>query len=143
MFAYTPYSPEKHPSASCFVVVRARMCSSLHGTLDDTFQCGQWLKGRVYERRCDPSPNGELLLYFAANYGKPYRSWSAISRPPFLTALALWPKGDGWGGGGHFLSENRIELNHRTSEMELASGFSIPKSLRVRPFGKRPGWGED
>jgi hypothetical protein len=112
-------------------------------TSDDTFECGQWLKGRIYERRCDLSPNGELLLYFAANYRKPYRSWSAISRPPFFTALALWPKGDGWGGGGHFLSENRIELNHRASEMELGSGFSLPKWLKVKPFGKRPGWGED
>lgn len=112
-------------------------------TSDDTSESGQWLKGRIYERRCDLSPNGELLLYFAANYRKPYRSWSAISRPPFFTGLALWPKGDGWGGGGRFLSENRIELNHRASEMELGSGFSLPRSLRVKPFGKRPGWGED
>jgi hypothetical protein len=35
---------------------------------DDTFDFGQWLKGRVYERRCDLSREGDLLLYFAANY---------------------------------------------------------------------------
>jgi hypothetical protein len=81
-------------------------------TSNDTFQSGQWLKGRIYERRCDLSPDGDLLLYFAANYRDPYYSWSAISRPPFLTALALWPKGDGWGGGGHFVSAKRIALNH-------------------------------
>jgi hypothetical protein len=112
-------------------------------TVDDTFECGQWLNGRIYERRCDLSPRGDLLLYFAANYHKPYYSWSAISRPPFLTALALWPKGDGWGGGGHFLSSTQIALNHRDNEMALAPGFSLPRWLSVEQFGSRPGWGED
>lgn len=55
---------------------------------------GQWFKGRVYERRCDLSPNGQYLIYFAANYKPPYGTWTAISHPPFFTALALWPKGD-------------------------------------------------
>jgi hypothetical protein len=112
-------------------------------TPDDTFEHGQWLRGRIYERRCDLSPDGDLLLYFAAKYKKPLRSWSAISRPPFLKALALWPKGDGWGGGGHFESRTRVALNHRDGEMALADGFSIPRWLKVRQFGKRPGWGED
>jgi hypothetical protein len=112
-------------------------------TADDTFEQGQWLRGRIYERRCDLSPDGSLLLYFAANYRGPYRSWSAISRPPFLKALALWPKGDGWGGGGHFQAHSRIALSHRAGEMALAPGFSIPRWLKVRPFGDRPGWGED
>ena len=110
---------------------------------NDTFQAGQWLKGRIYERRCDLSPSGDMLLYFAANYRKPYFSWSAISRPPFLTALALWPKGDGWGGGGHFVTARRIELNHRKPEMGSAEGFALPKWLKVDPFGEHPGRGED
>ena len=112
-------------------------------TASDTFEYGQWLRGRIYERRCDLSPEGHLLLYFAANYREPYRSWSAISRPPFLKALALWPKGDGWGGGGHFMSRTRLALNHRDNELTLAPGFSLPRWLKVRQFGKRPGWGED
>src|SRR5215468_4161014 len=112
-------------------------------THTDVFDHGQWLRGRIYERRCDLSPDGRLLLYLAANYRKPFYSWSAISRPPFLKALALWPKGDAWGGGGQFLSSTRIELNHRENEMALAPGFSLPKWLRIRPYGQRPGWGED
>lgn len=112
-------------------------------TAEDTFEQGQWLRGRIYERSCDLSPDGGLLLYFAANYREPYLSWSAISRPPFLKALALWPKGDGWGGGGHFESRTRIALSHRASEMSLAAGFSVPRWLKVRQFGDRPGWGED
>ena len=112
-------------------------------TANDTFQQGQWLKGRIYERRCDLSPSGHLLVYFAANYRKPHYSWTAVSRPPFLTALALWPKGDGWGGGGHFLSRTRLALNHRDGELKLADGFSTPKWLKLEQFGSRPGWGED
>lgn len=112
-------------------------------TSNDTFQSGQWFKGRIYERRCDLSPTGSLLIYFAANYHKPHFSWSAISRPPFLTALAMWPKGDGWGGGGHFVSRTRLALNHREGELKLADGFSLPNWFKMEQFGERPGWGED
>src|SRR5215469_4929229 len=31
-------------------------------TGNDTFQTGQWLHGRIYERRCDLSPDGSLLI---------------------------------------------------------------------------------
>lgn len=109
----------------------------------DQFQEGQWLKGRIYERRCDLSPSGQRLIYFAADYKKPYFSWTAVSKPPFLTALALWPKGDGWGGGGLFEKEHKILLNHRAAEMRLAEGFNLPRDLQITPFGERSGWGED
>ena len=112
-------------------------------TSNDSFQIGQWLKGRIYERRCDLSPDGELLIYCAANQRAPMYSWTAISRPPFLTALALWRKGDVWGGGGHFLSQHRVALNHWESQMKVEDGFTLPKWLRVEPFGKHPGKGED
>jgi hypothetical protein len=78
----------------------------------DTIEPGQWLMGRIYERRCDLSPDGELLVYFAAKWETPAATWTAISRPPYLTALAFWPKGDAWGGGGHFLGERMLGLNH-------------------------------
>lgn len=109
----------------------------------DTFEFGQWFAGRIYERRCDLSPRGDLLLYFAANWRDPYQSWTAVSRPPYLTALALWPKGDAWGGGGHFSAKDDIQLNHWSDRMELADGFSLPKRLRIGPFGDRSGTGED
>jgi hypothetical protein len=139
----------------------------------DTIEPGQWFKGRIYERRCDLSPDGELLAYFAATHRPPYYSWTAISRPPWLTALVLWPKGDCWGGGGLFESPLWFKLNHRTApatmsakrdetaliaakrilfrrdhpdtadETAVADGFTVPKRMRVEPLGDRPGWGED
>ena len=37
----------------------------------DTFAMGQWLKGRIYEYRSDLSPDGEFMIYFAADYRHP------------------------------------------------------------------------
>jgi hypothetical protein len=109
----------------------------------DQFYEGQWFKGRIYERRCDLSPSGERLIYFAASYKPPYATWTAVSRPPFLTAVALWPKGDAWGGGGLFAKEKEILLNHRPAEMNMAEGFRLPKFVAVKPLGDRSGRGED
>lgn len=69
----------------------------------DTFQMGQWLKGRIFERRSDLSPDGKYLIYFAMNgrwESESRGSWTAISRAPYLKALAFFPKGDCWQGGG-------------------------------------------
>lgn len=88
-------------------------------TSSDRFERGQWLHGRIYTRRCDVSPDGELLVAFVAKHGSTRAhaggytdTWTAISRPPFLTALALWPKGDAWDGGGWFSSPRELHLNH-------------------------------
>ena len=49
------------------------------------FALGQWLKGRIYERRSDLSPDGKYMIYFAMN-GKwnsiAKWSWTAISKAP-------------------------------------------------------------
>jgi hypothetical protein len=111
----------------------------------DTIRAGQWLKARIYERRCDVSPDGEHLVYFAATYRKPLRSWTAISRPPYFTALALWPKGDGWGGGGLFDRDLGLSLNHRANEFKMGGrdASKLPARFRVQQLGTGSGWGED
>jgi hypothetical protein len=89
-------------------------------TMSDTFEPGQWFNGRIYERRSDLSPDGSLLIYFAQKISartekdQEYTyAWTAISKPPYLTALALWPKGDCWHGGGSFKSGRVVLLNHK------------------------------
>ena len=37
---------------------------------NDSFQLGQWFRGRIYPLRCDLTPSGEHLIYFAAKYGR-------------------------------------------------------------------------
>lgn len=112
-------------------------------TSSHEFRIGQWFKGRIYERRCDLSPSGEKLIYFAAKHRAPLFTWTAVSRPPFLTALAMWPKGDSWGGGGLFRNERTISLNHLKGQFELTEDFQFPRSMTVEPCGVHSGRGED
>ncbi len=109
----------------------------------DRFETGQWFKGRIFERRCDLSPSGEMLVYLAAKHKGSIGTWTAISRPPYLTALALWPNMGTWGGGGLFESEYSLLLNHDATHRKLAEGFQLPQQMRVHPLGHRPGRGED
>ncbi|HET7584954.1 MAG TPA: hypothetical protein VFK13_08605 [Gemmatimonadaceae bacterium] len=108
-------------------------------TYRDVFQRGQWFHGRIYQRRSDLSPDGEHLLYFVSKFsgcniadGYTY-AWTAVSRPPWLTALALWPKGNCWWGGGLFLSNRRVLLNHRPREASFHPNHKPPATLRVDP----------
>lgn len=91
---------------------------------------GQWLSGRLYEERCDLSPDGRLFIYFASNYnpreeGAPY-TWTAISRPPYLTALAFWDKPYNYHGGGHFES-NRSALINNLADHKYSDKLPAPK----------------
>lgn len=82
----------------------------------DRFSLGQWMSGRIYERRSDLSPDGKHLLYFAMNgrwTTESEGSWSAVSRAPYLKAINFYPKGDCWEGGGLFLNNKSFWLNDR------------------------------
>jgi hypothetical protein len=89
---------------------------TLWHTLRDRFEHGAWFKGRLYEERCDLSPDGELFLYFAlqgSRWKTSYEgSWTAVSRPPWLYALTLWPQGHTWGGGGRFIESRKVWLSN-------------------------------
>jgi hypothetical protein len=110
---------------------------------DDRFEEGHWVKCKIYVRRCDLSEDGEMLIYFAARHTGPLYSWTAISRPPFFTALALWPKTDSWGGGGLFEGNRIIHLNHNSADLNLAAGHVLPRNFFSKRLGETPGFGED
>jgi hypothetical protein len=91
-----------------------RVCTFAWNRADDTFSIGQWLRGRIYERRCDLSLDGTYLIYFAMNGrwdSETKGAWTAVSRAPFLKALVLFAKGDCWHGGGLFTGAQRYWLN--------------------------------
>jgi hypothetical protein len=90
------------------------VCTLLWNRDTDKFALGQWLKGRIYERRSDLSPDGKHMIYFAMNgkWDSPAAgSWTAVSRAPYLKAVHLHPKGDCWYGGGLFLNNRDYWLN--------------------------------
>ena len=91
-----------------------QVASYLWDRASDTFSLGQWLIGRIYERRADLSPDGRHLIYFARDarwHSETGGSWTAVSRAPWLRAVTLWAKGDCWQGGGLFVDGQRYWLN--------------------------------
>jgi hypothetical protein len=81
---------------------------------NDAFTIAQWLKGRIYERRSDLSPDGKYMIYFAMNgqwHSETKGSWTAIARASWLKAITLLGKGDCWNGGGLFTSNRTYWLN--------------------------------
>jgi hypothetical protein len=86
----------------------------LWDTRHDNFQHGAWFKGRIYEEKCDLSPDGQLFVYFVhqgSRGGTEFtHAYTALSRPPWLYALMLWPQGTTYGGGGRFFGNRQLCL---------------------------------
>jgi hypothetical protein len=94
---------------------------------------GQWLYGRIYERRCDLAPDGEHLIYFAMNgqwQSKVKGAWTAISRAPYLKAVTLYAKGDCWHGGGLFGSSAEYWLNDGYGHQRLQEDKHLRRVTR-------------
>jgi hypothetical protein len=81
-------------------------------TARDLFELGQWFRGGIGPASL--SPNGEFMAYWGAKSWPPRepRAWTAISRPPYLTALAFWPYSFGWDAGGRFIDDRTFERTY-------------------------------
>lgn len=69
-----------------------------------TFRGGTWLHGTLYPQRCDLSPDGRYLCYFTlASHARWSAGWTyiAVSRLPWLTAMAAWGTDGTWTRGLH------------------------------------------
>jgi len=118
----------------------------------DSFEEGQWFRGRIYPGGCDLSPDGSLFLYLARKDKTPARQqssythkWMAVSRPPYFTALALWPLGDTLYGGGVFLNNAAVLLNRESAQAHpdhQPQGLRVSASLELDHMRKssRDGW---
>jgi hypothetical protein len=71
----------------------------------------------------------------AAKPGYPVRrnsgTWTAISVPPFFTALAIWPAVGTWTGGGVFRSERDIVLREHEDGMTPSANVPVPAAVRI------------
>jgi hypothetical protein len=87
---------------------------SLWHTETDTFEHGQWMRARVFERRSDLSADGSLFVAFVRGSAGPNQgntdTWVAVSRPPWFTALALWFVGGTYYTGGYFPDRQHLWL---------------------------------
>jgi hypothetical protein len=77
------------------------------------YEPGAWARARIYPERCDLSPDGRWLAYFTLR-GASRPDWNAgttfvaISRLPWLTALAAWSTCGTWSRGVHFVDDRRV-----------------------------------
>lgn len=118
------------------------VCSVLWNRKTDEFHLGQWLRGRIYERRADLSPDGRHMIYFAMNgrwKSETGGSWTAISEVPWLKAIVLLGKGDCWSGGGLFTSERKFWLNDGFGHRSMQASSLIRRDEKYRPVANYGG----
>lgn len=112
------------------------VCTVLWNRDRNSFTLGQWLRGRIYERRCDLSPDGKHFIYFAMNgrwKSETKGSWTAISRVPYLKAIDLHAKGDCWHGGGLFSSDREFWLNDGYGHTHLKKSSRLQRDPDGQP----------
>lgn len=100
----------------------------------DTFTMGQWVRARVYERKCDLSPDGQHFAYFAMPHrgGLAYGTYTAISRAPYLKAVSLYEGCGTWSQGGFFTGRGEVRM--------LDSGGPVQDTGEVRTHGSARAW---
>lgn len=102
----------------------------------DEITPGQWIRGKVYVERCDVSPDGRYFVAAIANYGKirqherQLEYWTAISRPPYFTALAIWGSYGSYEGGGFWRSNNEVSLNNLVSTFDNVEAWVEVKGVQ-------------
>lgn len=115
----------------------------------DKITPGQWLKGRIYFENCDLSPDGNYFIYHAMGKGS-WKTWTAVSKVPYLKALDFYMSSCSF-GGGLFLSNNSYWLD-APSDRDLEHKHSLLKVVKECPYKekienyhfrlKRNGWSE-
>jgi hypothetical protein len=107
------------------------------------YEPGAWLRGRIFPRRSDLSPDGQFLCYFAH---KPSARWEhgeayvALSKLPWVTALHAFATCGTWTRGYYFTEDGG-------SDNPQDTGLPIPYGLRSIPViqfanERRRGWME-
>jgi len=113
-----------------------------------TYEAGAWLHGTVYPQRCDVSPDGRYLSYLAL---VGHAGWSAgttyvaVSRLPWLTALAAWGTDGTWSRGAHFAPIGTWELGGPdegdVEPLRRRHGMAV-STAETFAVERRTGWSE-
>jgi hypothetical protein len=113
------------------------------------YEPGSWLRGTLYPQRCDLSADGRYLCYFALKGNSTWElgpAYIAVSRLPWLTALAAWRPAGTHIRGAHFVADaSRCDLG--PPDAGDASGLCGRYGLAMTeaaayPVERRRGWRE-
>lgn len=86
---------------------------------------GRWRSSRRGEaRRRVPRYRAALAREIGAR-------WTALSRPPYFTALAVWPSQGSWTGGGFFLADDALVLRESGEALRPQGAAPPPASFRI------------
>lgn len=113
------------------------------------YESGGWIKASLYPQRCDLSPDGRWFCYFTLKTSAKWQAGStyvAISRLPWLTALAAWGTCGTWTRGVHFVKDTSVWQVSEPDEGTIAPcrgkvGIAVtaPATFAVE---RRRGWTE-
>lgn len=113
------------------------------------YEPGAWFHGRLFPQKCDLSPDGRWLAYSAMKQGAEWAAgtiYEAVSRLPWLTALAAWEAGTTYTRGVHFEAvAGRCELGEPDVGdagpivRRYGIGLNRPEQFSVE---RRRGWTE-
>jgi hypothetical protein len=115
----------------------------------DKLTKGSRFYGRIFPERCDLSPDGTLMVYFAmrgkrTNGASQPSTWTALCSPPWLKAHLFFPNGSTWGGGGVFLRDRRLVVfdsppKDAGSEYDVSHGYRILRDAKALTAEERAG----
>ncbi len=121
------------------------------------YEPGAWLRGMLYPRRCDVSPDGSLLLAFIMKRTGPgflgaeagLRAYFTVSKPPWLFALAAWEELGTWTRGVHFVEGPVAQRPFALGEPQAGDAAPLRRRYGVEPTPivqyaaeRRRGWSE-
>ncbi|MBP2704263.1 hypothetical protein JOL79_10615 [Microbispora sp. RL4-1S] len=101
---------------------------------------GAWLRGMLYPGRSALSPDGKLLGYFALGHGRhPWDTYFAVSKTPWLTALAAWHTHGTWTGGCEFAADNSLTISASMDERPFHGRYPYGATVGTLTR-RRDGW---
>ncbi len=110
----------------------------------DQCQEGQWIHGSVYPQKSDISPDGKYIATSIAKYSiertenNIYNSWTAISKPPFFSALFTLFEKEGQARGGYFEENNHFVYNGKRDQIESRGlVFNDKFKLSFKPYSNK------
>ena len=113
------------------------------------YEPGAWIRSNLYPQRCDLSPDGRWLCYFTLKMPGAWKAGStyvALSRLPWVTALAAWGTCGTWTRGAHFVEDRRVWEVGEPAEGDATPcrhtfGLAITRPTTF-PVERRRGWTE-
>jgi hypothetical protein len=114
-----------------------------------SYEPGAWVRATIYPQRCDVSPDGRWLSYFMLGGAATWAAGStfvAISKLPWVHALAAWGTDGTWTRGAHFVADRRVQELGPPHEgvvdaATLGCGLAVTRPVAYA-VERRHGWEE-